>query len=135
MVKGLKGVIPYFPLLGEIRVLMHVDGKSILMKKKKLSISEDILGSRQMSSQHEKNKENLKLSSCKENNCACVCVCVCFSIHPNLRSEIYCQAVAEGGLKEWEFVWKKFRNCNDASEKERLRRALSCTRETWLLSR
>ncbi|KAM7414030.1 hypothetical protein PAMA_019041 [Pampus argenteus] len=56
-------------------------------------------------------------------------------IHPNLRSVIYCQAVAVGGKEEWEFAWEKFQNSNETSEKEQLLEALSCTKEVWLLKR
>ncbi|XP_044047927.1 alanyl (membrane) aminopeptidase a [Siniperca chuatsi] len=56
-------------------------------------------------------------------------------IHPNLRSVIYCQAVAAGGKKEWEFAWNKFQSSSDTSEKEQLREALSCTKKIWLLNR
>eukprot|EP00064_Thunnus_orientalis_P009553 superscaffoldBa00001222_g9577 len=56
-------------------------------------------------------------------------------IHPNLRSVIYCQAVAEGGMKEWEFAWEKFQSSSKTSEKDQLREALSCTRKIWLLNR
>ncbi|XP_061577195.1 alanyl (membrane) aminopeptidase-like b [Cololabis saira] len=57
------------------------------------------------------------------------------NIHPNLRSVIYCQAVAAGGKKEWEFAWEKYQNTTDTSEKDQLRQALSCTKKTWLLNR
>ncbi|KAM4572784.1 alanyl (membrane) aminopeptidase-like b [Odontesthes bonariensis] len=57
------------------------------------------------------------------------------SIHANLRSVIYCQAVAAGGKKEWEFAWEKFQSSTDPSEKDQLRYALSCTKKTWLLNR
>ncbi|XP_051918184.1 alanyl (membrane) aminopeptidase-like b [Hippocampus zosterae] len=57
------------------------------------------------------------------------------SIHPNLRSVIYCQALAAGGKKEWEFAWNKFQNTRKTSEKDQLRKALSCTKKIWLLSR
>ncbi|KAK2841821.1 hypothetical protein Q5P01_012021 [Channa striata] len=56
-------------------------------------------------------------------------------IHPNLRSVIYCQAIAAGGKEEWEFAWKTFQNSTDTSEKEQLRRAMSCTKKIWLLNR
>ncbi|XP_034389897.1 alanyl (membrane) aminopeptidase a [Cyclopterus lumpus] len=56
-------------------------------------------------------------------------------IHPNLRSVIYCQAVAAGGAKEWEFAWDKFQSSIDTSEKDQLREALSCTKKIWLLNR
>ncbi|XP_061775890.1 aminopeptidase N-like [Nerophis ophidion] len=57
------------------------------------------------------------------------------NIHANLRSVVYCQAVAAGGEKEWEFTWNKFQSSKESSEKDQLRRALSCTKEIWLLSR
>ncbi|KAM3870028.1 alanyl (membrane) aminopeptidase-like b [Diretmus argenteus] len=57
------------------------------------------------------------------------------SIHPNLRSTIFCQAVAAGGEREWEFAWKKFQSSTIASERDQLRQALSCTKKIWLLNR
>uniref|UniRef100_A0A3P8SK36 Aminopeptidase n=1 Tax=Amphiprion percula TaxID=161767 RepID=A0A3P8SK36_AMPPE len=57
------------------------------------------------------------------------------NIHPNLRSVIYCQAVAAGGKAEWEFAWDQFLSSSDTSEKVQLREALSCTRKIWLLNR
>ncbi|KAL6107368.1 uncharacterized protein ACO6RY_11024 [Pungitius sinensis] len=56
-------------------------------------------------------------------------------IHPNLRSVIYCQALAAGGKEEWDFAWDKFQSASDTSEKEQLRQALSCTKKIWLLNR
>ncbi|XP_040893570.1 aminopeptidase N-like [Toxotes jaculatrix] len=56
-------------------------------------------------------------------------------IHPNLRSVIYCQAVAFGGQAEWEFAWKRYQSSSDTSEKDQLRAALSCTKKIWLLNR
>lgn len=56
-------------------------------------------------------------------------------IHPNLRSVIYCQAVAAGGRKEWEFAWNKYLRSNETSEKSQLREALACTKKIWLLNR
>ncbi|KAK5867984.1 hypothetical protein PBY51_012433 [Eleginops maclovinus] len=57
------------------------------------------------------------------------------NIHPNLRSVIYCQAVAHGGKEEWEFAWDMFLTSYDVSERGRLLKALSCTKKIWLLSR
>ncbi|XP_041693355.1 aminopeptidase N [Coregonus clupeaformis] len=56
-------------------------------------------------------------------------------IQPNLKATIYCQAIAAGGEKEWEFAWGKFQNATIATEKDKLRFALSCTRKIWLLNR
>uniref|UniRef100_UPI0037E79971 alanyl (membrane) aminopeptidase-like b n=1 Tax=Semicossyphus pulcher TaxID=241346 RepID=UPI0037E79971 len=58
-----------------------------------------------------------------------------YHIHPNLRSVIFCQAVAAGGKEEWEFAWNKFQDSSDTSEKDQLRKALACTKKTWLLNR
>ncbi|KAM9754213.1 aminopeptidase N-like isoform 2-T2 [Menidia menidia] len=57
------------------------------------------------------------------------------SIHPNLRSTVYCNAIAGGGAEEWEFAWQQFRNSTIASEAEKLRAALACSRQPWLLNR
>ncbi|XP_046580882.1 aminopeptidase Ey-like [Haliotis rubra] len=56
-------------------------------------------------------------------------------IYPDLRSTFYCTAVRHGGLEQWEFVHQKYLTEQTSSEKDRLRRALSCTREPWLLQR
>lgn len=56
-------------------------------------------------------------------------------IHPNLRSLIYCQAIAAGGEAEWEFGWKKFQTTNITSERDQLSYALACTKKIWLLNR
>uniref|UniRef100_A0A3P8X317 Aminopeptidase n=1 Tax=Cynoglossus semilaevis TaxID=244447 RepID=A0A3P8X317_CYNSE len=58
-----------------------------------------------------------------------------YSIHPNLRSEIYCHGVAAGGVAEWEFAWRMFENSIDISEKEHLKEALSCTKKIPSLNR
>nr|XP_057931223.1 aminopeptidase Ey-like isoform X2 [Doryrhamphus excisus]XP_057931224.1 aminopeptidase Ey-like isoform X2 [Doryrhamphus excisus]XP_057931225.1 aminopeptidase Ey-like isoform X2 [Doryrhamphus excisus]XP_057931226.1 aminopeptidase Ey-like isoform X2 [Doryrhamphus excisus]XP_057931227.1 aminopeptidase Ey-like isoform X2 [Doryrhamphus excisus] len=56
-------------------------------------------------------------------------------IHPNLRSTVYCNAIAAGGAKEWEFAWSEFENATIAIEAEKLRAALACTKQPWLLNR
>ncbi|XP_028679112.2 aminopeptidase N-like [Erpetoichthys calabaricus] len=56
-------------------------------------------------------------------------------IHPNLRSLIYCSAIASGGVEVWDFGWKMFRNTTFTAESDRLRYALSCAKEPWLLNR
>ncbi|KAM7396288.1 hypothetical protein PAMP_019340 [Pampus punctatissimus] len=56
-------------------------------------------------------------------------------IHPNLRSVIYCQAVALGGREEWEFAWEIYQNSDKTSEKDQLLEALSCTKKVWLIKR
>lgn len=56
-------------------------------------------------------------------------------IHPNLKSTVYCNAIAFGGREEWDFAWKMFKNATLASEASRLRGALACTKTPWLLNR
>ncbi|CAJ1057308.1 aminopeptidase Ey-like [Xyrichtys novacula] len=56
-------------------------------------------------------------------------------IHANLRSTVYCNAIAAGGAEEWEFAWTQFKNASIAIEADKLRYALSCTTQPWLLNR
>ncbi|XP_066503247.1 aminopeptidase Ey [Hoplias malabaricus] len=56
-------------------------------------------------------------------------------IHPNLRSTVYCYAIASGGVEEWEFGWRMLKKATVAAEAVKLRSALSCTKEPWLLNR
>nr|XP_006629061.1 PREDICTED: aminopeptidase N-like [Lepisosteus oculatus] len=56
-------------------------------------------------------------------------------IHPNLKSSVYCSAIAAGGEREWNFAWEMFQNTTVASERDKLRYALSCSRKIWILSR
>ncbi|XP_047435973.1 aminopeptidase Ey-like [Mugil cephalus] len=53
----------------------------------------------------------------------------------NLRSTVYCSAIAAGGVEEWDFAWEMYRNATIASEAEKLMYALSCAKEPWLLNR
>ncbi|XP_017572753.1 aminopeptidase Ey [Pygocentrus nattereri] len=56
-------------------------------------------------------------------------------IHPNLRSTVYCSAVAAGGAKEWDFAWEMLQTASIASEADKLMSALACTKDTGLLER
>lgn len=56
-------------------------------------------------------------------------------IHPNLRSVVYCSAIAKGGEEEWEFGWSQFKSSTLASEASKLMSALACTTKTLLLDR
>ncbi|KAG9332342.1 hypothetical protein JZ751_015349 [Albula glossodonta] len=56
-------------------------------------------------------------------------------IHPNLRTTVYCSAIAAGGVEEWDFGWEMFRNASIATEAFKLRYALACTKLPWLLNR
>lgn len=57
------------------------------------------------------------------------------SIKANLRSTVYCSAIAAGGEKEWNFAWEMFENTNLATEKDKLRAAMACATQPWLLNR
>ncbi|XP_036390835.1 alanyl (membrane) aminopeptidase b [Megalops cyprinoides] len=56
-------------------------------------------------------------------------------IHPNLRTTVYCSAIAAGGAAEWDFGWTMFRTASIATEADKLRSALACTKQPWLLNR
>ncbi|KAG7468183.1 hypothetical protein MATL_G00140120 [Megalops atlanticus] len=56
-------------------------------------------------------------------------------IHPNLKTTVYCSAISAGGAEEWDFGWEMFKNASIASEADKLRYALACTKQPWLLNR
>ncbi|XP_005989844.1 aminopeptidase N [Latimeria chalumnae] len=56
-------------------------------------------------------------------------------IEPNLRTTIFCNAIAAGGDKEWNFALEMFKNATLATEADKLRYALSCSKEPWILNR
>uniref|UniRef100_A0A3P9Q7A9 Aminopeptidase n=1 Tax=Poecilia reticulata TaxID=8081 RepID=A0A3P9Q7A9_POERE len=56
-------------------------------------------------------------------------------IHPNLRSAVYCSAVAAGGEAEWNFTWSQFQDATVASEAHKLMLALACSNDMQLLER
>uniref|UniRef100_A0A3B5M895 Aminopeptidase n=1 Tax=Xiphophorus couchianus TaxID=32473 RepID=A0A3B5M895_9TELE len=58
-----------------------------------------------------------------------------FIIHPNLRSAVYCSAVAAGGEAEWNFTWSQLQDATVASEANKLMLALACSNNTQLLER
>uniref|UniRef100_A0A672QLP9 Aminopeptidase n=1 Tax=Sinocyclocheilus grahami TaxID=75366 RepID=A0A672QLP9_SINGR len=56
-------------------------------------------------------------------------------IPTNLKITVYCNAIAAGGVEEWDFGWQMFKNSTIAAEAEKLLYGLSCTKEPWLLNR
>ncbi|KAM6308555.1 aminopeptidase N [Aegotheles albertisi] len=56
-------------------------------------------------------------------------------IPPNLRSAIYCSMVATGGVDTWDFIWARFKEAAVVSEADRLRTALTCSTQSWILNR
>ncbi|XP_048471730.1 aminopeptidase Ey-like [Rhincodon typus] len=53
----------------------------------------------------------------------------------NLKTSIYCSAIASGDETEWNFAWERFQNATIATEADKLRSAMACTRHPWLLNR
>uniref|UniRef100_A0A3B3Z6Y8 Aminopeptidase n=1 Tax=Periophthalmus magnuspinnatus TaxID=409849 RepID=A0A3B3Z6Y8_9GOBI len=47
----------------------------------------------------------------------------------NLRSTVYCSAIQAGGVDEWDFAWRMYKNASVASEADKLMFALSCTEQ------
>ncbi|KAJ1180032.1 hypothetical protein NDU88_005257 [Pleurodeles waltl] len=56
-------------------------------------------------------------------------------ITPNLRSTIYCNAIAAGGAAEWDFAWQRFTEANVATEADKLRSAMACSSDETILTR
>ncbi|XP_030045538.1 aminopeptidase Ey [Microcaecilia unicolor] len=56
-------------------------------------------------------------------------------IHPNLKVTVYCSAIARGGEKEWDFAWEMFQKATVAAEADKLRAALACSTQPWILNR
>ncbi|KAL3884512.1 hypothetical protein ACJMK2_024647 [Sinanodonta woodiana] len=57
------------------------------------------------------------------------------TIDPGLKSTVYCTAIEDGGYEEWEFAYNKYKTENLAAEQSRLLSAMSCSKETWILSK
>lgn len=57
------------------------------------------------------------------------------SIRPEHRFVTYCTAVEHGNRSDWDFLWKKYESEQNASEKDRLMKALGCSKELWILAR
>ncbi|XP_062328152.1 aminopeptidase N-like [Osmerus eperlanus] len=56
-------------------------------------------------------------------------------IHPNLKTVVYCNAIAAGGVEEWDFAWNMSKKTTVATEAAKLRSSLACTKAPWLLNR
>ncbi|XP_014675061.1 PREDICTED: aminopeptidase N-like [Priapulus caudatus] len=57
------------------------------------------------------------------------------TISVNLKTSVYCTAVRNGGIREWDFAWDQYIRSNVASEKLKLLSAMSCSRDIWILQR
>ncbi len=56
-----------------------------------------------------------------------------FTIPNNIVDTVYCVSIANGGQKEWDFLWQMYLKSNNANEKTNILRALSCSKEVWIL--
>lgn len=56
-------------------------------------------------------------------------------INPALRYTTYCTAIENGDKNDWDFLWKAYEKEQNASERDRIMRALGCSKEIWILSR
>lgn len=56
-------------------------------------------------------------------------------ITPALRQTTYCTAIEHGKKSDWEFLWKVYEREQNANERDRILRALACSKELWILSR
>ncbi len=50
-----------------------------------------------------------------------------------MKSLIYWTGVENGGDKEWDFVYSKFKTESNPTEKSKLQSALSATQKPWIL--
>ena len=55
-------------------------------------------------------------------------------IDVDLRTLVYYYGIANTGLEEWKWLFNKFMNTSEASEKSKLMYALAGSRETWILN-
>jgi len=53
----------------------------------------------------------------------------------NLKFQTYCNAIARGGEKAWDFAWQRYNKSNVATEKSTILSSLGCAKEVWLLNR
>lgn len=52
----------------------------------------------------------------------------------DLRTRVYYYGIANTGLEEWQWLFNKFLNTTDASEKSKMMYALAGSREPWILN-
>ena len=54
---------------------------------------------------------------------------------PHLRKIVYFTAIKYGGHTEWEFLWRKYKDCKNAAEREKVLSALCAARNKDVLQR
>ena len=57
------------------------------------------------------------------------------SVPSHLRKAMYIAAVKYGGEKEWEFFWRKYKQCKNAAQREKIITALGSAKGKQLLHR
>lgn len=57
------------------------------------------------------------------------------NINPVVRFTVYCTAVENGNKDDWDFLWRAYEKEQNSSERDRILKSLSCSREIWILSR
>ena len=55
-------------------------------------------------------------------------------IDVDLRTLVYYYGISNTGEEEWNWLYEKFLNTSEASEKSKLMYALAASRETWILN-
>ena len=55
-------------------------------------------------------------------------------IGPNHKKVVTCAGVANGGEKEWNFVYERYLSTNLANEKDTFLKALSCSKDVKTLN-
>lgn len=56
-------------------------------------------------------------------------------INPALRSIVYCTSIEHGNKDDWNFLWRVYEKEQNPNERARIQRALTCSKEIWILSR
>lgn len=56
-------------------------------------------------------------------------------ISPNIRKSVYCTAIANGGLAEWNFLYGVYLREENANERNLILKSLACSRVPWILVR
>ena len=57
------------------------------------------------------------------------------SVPSHLRKTMYIAAVKYGGEREWEFFWRKYKQCKNAAQREKIITALGSAKSKQLLHR
>lgn len=56
-------------------------------------------------------------------------------INPVVRFTVYCTAIENGDKDDWEFLWRVYEREQNSSERDRILKSLSCSKQMWVLSR